>query len=107
MAYFFEYLQSYHLMKDSALEKGFGVRGLCKINRQVSDLAALNAAQRRKKDKSWRKNCSEDEVMKLTIGNFVHRKAVRASSRQTFTSNLGLAKQTTNEIFKIISARFC
>lgn len=106
MKYCFEYLNSYHSMRNAALEKGFGVTGLCTINRQVSDLATSNANKLRRKDKSWRKNCSEDEVMKLTIGNVVHRKAVRASSRQTFTSNLGLAKQTTSEIYKIISARF-
>ena len=106
MPKFFDYLRSYHSMKNATLEQGFGVQGLCKINRQVSDVAVRDATERRSTRKSWRENCSEDEVMKFTIGNLVYWKAVKASSRQTFTGNLCIAEQTTSEICRIIDARF-
>lgn len=101
-----EYRYSYHAMRSSTFKKGCGVRGLCRINRQVSSLAIPDADERRKVSKSWRKKCSGVETVKITIGNTVHQKAVEASTEITLEKNLGTASQRTSDIYKLLDAPF-
>ena len=101
-----EYRYSYHEMKESTLEKGHGVTGLCKVNRQVSMLAVYDADLRRELDKGWRRNCSAIETVKITIGNTVHQKAVEASTKSTLEGNLGKAAHRTVDIFLLLEAPF-
>ncbi|MDJ1184518.1 hypothetical protein [Roseofilum casamattae] len=102
-----EYKDSYHELKGSVFEKGYGVRTLCEVNRQVSGLAVLDADSRRAKRKDWRKFCSGIETTFLTVSNTVHQKAVEASpSKQILVRNLEIASQRTQEIYRIIDAPF-
>lgn len=101
-----EYRYSYHSMKESTFEKGHGVRGLCKVNRQVSSLAVHDADSRRALDKGWRRDCSGLEMVKITIGNTVHQKAVDASSPSYLDTNLGIALQRTSDIYHLLDAPF-
>ena len=102
-----EYLHSYNSMKQSTFDGGYGVRGLCDINRQVSNLAVPDADDRRAVSKSWRKKCSGIETTKITIGNTVHQKAVEASdSKKSLDSNLGIAEDRTRKIYDILDAPF-
>ena len=101
-----EYRYSYHAMKNSTFKQGYGVKGLCRVNRQVSCLAILDADERRSASKSWRKKCSGVETVKITIGNTVHQKAVEASTKITLDKNLGIASQRTSDIYKLLDAPF-
>lgn len=101
-----EYKISYHAMKNSTFRGGHGVKGLCRINKQVSTLAVPNAQERRFQDKGWRKKCSGEETVKITIGNTIHQKAVEASTKNTLDRNLGIASQRTSEIYELLDAPF-
>lgn len=101
-----EYRYSYHAMKGVTFDRGHGVRGLCKINRQVSSLAVQDADKRRMTSKSWRKNCSGVEIIKITVGNTVHQKAVEASSSATLNVNLDRAAKRTTQIYELLDAPF-
>jgi hypothetical protein len=101
-----EYLNSYHSMKNTTFENGYGVRGLCKVNKQVSALAVPDADDRRQKSKFWRQNCSGQEKVKITIGNAVHEKAVEASTKTTLDNNLSLAHNRTSQIYALLDAPF-
>jgi hypothetical protein len=101
-----EYRYSYHAMKGVTFDRGHGVRGLCKINRQVSSLAVPDADKRRMTSKSWRKNCSGVEIIKITVGNTVHQKAVEASSSATLNVNLDRAAKRTTQIYELLDAPF-
>lgn len=102
-----EYRHSYHAMKDATFERGYGVRVLCRINRQVSSLAVPDANLRRALSKAWRsKYCSAVETVNFTIGNTVHQRAVEASTRLNLEANLAKAAQRTEQIYKLIDAPF-
>jgi hypothetical protein len=103
-----EYLHTYQSLKDATFTNGHGVRGLCKINAQVSDLAVPDAGERRKLSPAWRsKYCSKDETMKLTIGNSIHEKAASASKGgKALEENMGLAARRVTEIYKILDEPF-
>lgn len=101
-----EYLHSYDRVKQTTFDGGFGVRGLCQVNKQVSGLAVPNADQRRAKSPHWRQKCSSLETMKLTVANTVHENAVNASSKQTISKNLDTAKRRTEIICKLIDEPF-
>lgn len=101
-----EYLNSYHSIETTTFENGYGVRGLCKINRQISALAVYDADCRREKNKAWRRKCTSKEKVKITIGNAVHEKAVEASTKSTLDNNLSLAAKRTNQIYELLDAPF-
>lgn len=101
-----EYRYSYHTMRDTTFSRGYGVRVLCDINRQVSSLAVPDADERRAITRSWRKKCSGVETVKITIGNTVHQKAVEASNKTTLENNLNVASQRTSDIYKLLDAPF-
>ena len=102
-----EYLHSYHALKRAVLTRRHGVRGLCTINRQVSKLAVSDSDLRRIRTPAWRKWCSDDEKLRLTIGNAIGEKAANASfGHQALNVNLELAAQRTTEIYKILDAPF-
>lgn len=101
-----EYIHSYRSMKNIVFKRGYGVRDLCKINKQVSRLAVPDADIRRKRNKFWRKKCSGEETVKITIGNAVHEKAVEASSKATLDNNLNVAAQRTSQIYKLLDEPF-
>jgi len=101
-----EYRYSYHAMKDSTLQRGHGVRGLCKINRQVSSLAVADANERRQADKGWRRKCTAVETVKITIGNTVHQRAVEASNQLTADANLREAALRTSAICVLLDKPF-
>jgi len=75
-----DYRYSYVSLKEATFQKAHGVRGLCKINRQVSALAVDGADVLRGESKDWRRLCSGFEKVKLTIGNTVHQMAVESTS---------------------------
>ncbi|MGB5963487.1 MAG: hypothetical protein WBG73_22815 [Coleofasciculaceae cyanobacterium] len=101
-----EYRYSYHEMKKATFNGGHGVRALCKVNKQVSNLAVPDADQRRSGNASWRKKCSGSETVKITVGNTVHQKAVEASNRKTLNNNLDKAADRTRNIYDLIDAPF-
>lgn len=101
-----EYLHSYNNMKQSTFDGGYGVSGLCKVNRQVSGLAVPDADERRQKDKNWRRECNGEETARITIGNIIHKKAIDASSKGSFEKNLGIAEGRTNKIYDIMNEPF-
>lgn len=101
-----EYKYSYHEMKNSTFQKGFGVTGLCNINRQVSGLAVPNADERRSLNKNWRKRCSGTETVKITIGDTIFQKAVDASTKSTFKKNFEIATYRTQSIYQIMDQPF-
>lgn len=101
-----EYRYSYNTMRDTTLDRGYGVRGVCRINRQVSSLAVADADERRTVSKSWRKKCSGVETVKITIANTVHEKAVEASNKTTLDKNLNVASQRTSDIYNLLEAPF-
>jgi hypothetical protein len=101
-----EYIHSYRSMKDITFDRGHGVRGLCKVNKQVSALAVPDADERRRQSKFWRQKCSGEETVKITIGNAVHEKAVEASAKTTLDSNLSLAAKRTSQIYELLDAPF-
>ncbi len=82
-----EYINSYHSMRSTTFERDHGVRGLCKVNKQVSTLAVPDADERRR-SKVWRRKCSGEETVKITIGNAVHEKAIEASKNGSLDTNL-------------------
>jgi len=47
-----DYRKSYQDLKKTTFNNGYGVRGLCDINRSVSDLAVSDADERRAKNKN-------------------------------------------------------
>ena len=101
-----KYLHSYNAMKQSVFDGKHGVRILCKVNRQVSEIAVPDADERREKDKNWRRKCNEEETVKITIGNTVHQKAVDASSKESLDKNLGIAEDRTKKIYDIMDQPF-
>lgn len=101
-----EYRYSYHAMKSATFRKGYGVRALCRVNRQVSSLAVKDADVRRAASKSWRKTCSGVEIIKITVGNAVHQKAVEASAPTTLNKNLVEAAKRTTTIYELLEAPF-
>ncbi|NEO24883.1 hypothetical protein, partial [Moorena sp. SIO4A5] len=101
-----EYLHSYDKVKQTTFDGGHGVQGLCQVNRQVSRLAVPDADSRRKQSLHWRKKCSSAETVKITVGNTVHEKAVKASSKDTLDKNLGVAEDRTQQIYDIMDAPF-
>jgi hypothetical protein len=103
-----EYKYSYTEMRNSTFKSGYGVTGLCKINKQVSGLAVPDADERRIKNKAWRKECSAEETVKITVGNTVHQKAVEASSgdKQILDKYLDLAAKRTTDIYNIMDTPF-
>jgi hypothetical protein len=101
-----EYRYSYGALQDSTFNKKHGVRGLCKINLQVSNLAVENSDELRRKSKNWRHTCSGSGKVRLTIGNTVHQRAVESSSAATFSQNLKTAAERTAQIFQLIDAPF-
>lgn len=102
-----EYKYSYHRMVRVTLDGGYGVRSLCRINRQVSALAIPDADARRARSKHWRKKCSGIETTKITLGNTVHQKAVEASqSKDVLEKNLGIAAERTQKIYDIMDSPF-
>ncbi len=101
-----EYRYSYHTMRDTTFDAGYGVRVLCTINRQVSSLAVPDADERRIMSKSWRKKCSGVETVKITIGNTVHQKALEASNHTTLEKNMNVASQRTSDIYNLLDAPF-
>jgi hypothetical protein len=102
-----QYLASYHSMKTITLNHGHGVRALCEVNKQVSNLSVSDADSRRMHDAHWRKNsCSSFEKTKFTIGNAVHEKAVEASSKLNLKQNLKIAANRTGQIFNLLDAPF-
>lgn len=101
-----EYTHSYHSMKDVTLDRGYGVRGLCKVNKQVSTLAVPDADERRRESKFWRRKCSGEEKVKITIGNAVYEKAVEASTGGTLDINLNVAAKRTSQIYDLLDAPF-
>ncbi|MGD1948063.1 MAG: hypothetical protein ACFB14_00225 [Leptolyngbyaceae cyanobacterium] len=105
--YCHEYLRAYHSMEKATYEGKHGVTGLCMINATVSGLAVPDADKRRKVDKSWRKNCTPDEKVKLTVGTAVCEKAAIASNnRSTLKNNLGRATERINSINNILDQPF-
>lgn len=96
------YLYSYHEMKNTTFEKGYGVKTLCKVNKQVSNLAVPDAALRRAVSKSWRKGCTSHELVRITVGNVVHQKAVEQSMSNTLDGNLRKAAERMSDINKLI-----
>lgn len=102
-----EYKYSYHRMVKATLNGGYGVRSLCRINRQVSGLAVSDADERRAKSSHWRRKCSGIETTKITLGNTIHQKAVEAShSKVTLERNLEIAANRTQQIYNIIDTPF-
>lgn len=101
-----EYMHSYHSMKNATFDRGYGVRGLSKVNKQVSNLAVPDADERRRQSKFWRRKCSGEETVKITIGNAVHEKAVEASKNDTLDINLGVAARRTSQIYELLDAPF-
>jgi hypothetical protein len=101
-----EYIHSYHSMKNTTFDRGHGVTGLCKVNKQVSTLAVPDADERRRQSKFWRRKCSGEETVKITIGNAVHEKAVEASKKETLDMNLNVAAIRTSQIYDLLDAPF-
>jgi len=101
-----EYIHSYHSMRNTTFDRGYGVRGLCKVNKQVSTLAVPDADERRRRSKVWRRKCSGEETVKITIGNAVHEKAVGASTNGTLDVNLNVAARRTSQIYDLLDAPF-
>lgn len=101
-----EYIHGYHSMKTMTFKQGYGVKGLCRINRQVSSLAVADADVRRRRSRSWRRNCNSKETVKITIGNAVHEKAAEASTKSTLDSNLIIAAKRTSQIYDLLDAPF-
>lgn len=101
-----EYIHSYHSMKNTTFDRGYGVRGLSKVNKQVSKLAVPDADERRRQSKFWRRKCSREETVKITIGNAVHEKAVEASKIGTLDNNLDVAAKRTSQIYDLLDAPF-
>ncbi len=102
-----EYKKSYHELKDSTFENGYGVRGLCNINRSVSNLAVPDAPERRARSKNWRNKCSTQETVKITVGNMVHQRAMESASDSVeFTENLEVAGNRTSQIYQLMDAPF-
>ena len=101
-----EYRHSYHSMKTSTFDRGHGVKGLCRVNRQVSTLAVPDADERRRQSRSWRRKCSGEETVRITIGNTVHEKAIEASTRGNLDGNLKLAAGRTSQIYELLDAPF-
>lgn len=102
-----EYLHSYQELRKVTFERGHGVRGLSKINRQVSSLAVKDANRRREHDRNWREKCSPKETVKLAIGNAVSEKASAAShDSSSLDINLELAARRTKEIYEILEQPF-
>lgn len=102
-----EYLRAYHSMEKATYESNHGVKGLCMINATVSNLAVPDADNRRKTDKSWRKNCTPDEKVKLTVGTAVCEKAAVASKgRSELGDKLGIASTRITKINDIYDEPF-
>ena len=100
------YRHSYNSLKESTINGHHGVRGLCKVNRQISGLAVPDADNRRRESKNWRRKCTGDEKVKITIGNKIHQKAVDASSKSSLDKNLGIAGDRTKKIYEIMDQPF-
>ncbi|MDB9515507.1 hypothetical protein PN466_00835, partial [Roseofilum reptotaenium CS-1145] len=90
-------------LKKTTFDSGHGVRGLCNINRSVSNLAVSDADERRAKSKNWRDKCSADETAKIVVGNMVHKKAVSANSLE-FDNSLELVRNRTSQIIELMDA---
>lgn len=101
-----EYRNSYHSIRNTTFNRGHGVRGLCKVNKQVSTLAVPNADERRRGSKVWRRKCSGEEKVKITIGNAVHEKAIEASTNVTLDINLDVAARRTSQIYDLLDEPF-
>jgi hypothetical protein len=101
-----DYRYSYVSLKESTFRKAHGVKGLGKINRQVSILAVKGSDDLRRKSKDWRKSCSGLAKVKLTIGNTVHQMAVESSNSGDFDQKLGAAANRTSQIFELLEAPF-
>jgi hypothetical protein len=101
-----EYRYSYHAVKNTTLEKGYGVRALCRVNKQVSSLAVPDSDERRLVDPAWRKKCTGSEMVRITVGNAVHQKAVDASQKHTLDNNLVEAAKRTDRIYDLIDAPY-
>lgn len=101
-----EYINSYHSMRSTTFERGHGVRGLCKVNKQVSTLAVPDADERRRRSKVWRRKCSGEETVKITISNAVHEKAIEASKNGSLDTNLNVAAKRTCQIYELLDAPF-
>lgn len=102
-----EYAHTYHTLKGKTFENGHGVRGLCIVNKEVSSLAVTDADQRRKTNPAWRKRCSSDEVMRLTIGNAIATKAVQSAlGSKELRPKLKLVADRCTEIFNILDQPF-
>jgi hypothetical protein len=102
-----EYLPAYHSMEKATYAGHHGVGGLCMINSTVSSLAVPDADNRRKSNRFWRKNCTPDEKMKLTIGTAVCEKAATASKgRSELRSNLSVASGRIASINDILDQPF-
>jgi|GEM_PF-4399427 len=99
-----DYRKSYQDLKKTTFNNGYGVRGLCDINRSVSDLAVSDADERRAKSKNWRDKCSADETAKIVAGNMVHKKAVLESDSSNFQDNLEIVRDRTNQIIALMDA---
>ena len=100
-----DYRKSYQDLKATTFENGYGVRGLCEINRSVFDLAVPDAPERRAKSKSWRNKCSSDETAKIIVGNMVHKKAVNsAADRAKLEGNLAIVRDRTSQIIDLMDA---
>ena len=102
-----DYLYSYHLMEDSTFNQGHGVKGLCKINHEISAMVVSDADQRRQKSKDWRRNCSPDELLKFTVANQLTEKAIQASTKTTLLNhNLNIVLQRSQAIYQIMDDSF-
>lgn len=101
-----EYRYSYNALQEATFQQNYGVRGLCRINRQISSLAVEDSDELRRKSKNWRQFCSGMKKVRFTIGNAVHQRAVEASNPTTFKQNLGTAADRTRRIFELIDAPF-
>ncbi len=101
-----EYRHSYHSMKKTTFDSGYGVRGLCMVNKRVSALAVPDSNERRQKSKDWRRKCSNTETVKFTIGTTVSEKAVAASKPGTLEFNLDIAGLRTRQIYDLLDAPF-
>ncbi|WP_143162022.1 hypothetical protein [Phormidesmis priestleyi] len=101
-----EYINSYHSMRSTTFRRGHGVRGLCKVNKQVSTLAVPDADERRRRSKVWRRKCSGEGTVKITIGNAVHEKAIETSKNGSLDTNLNVAAKRTCQIYELLDAPF-